>query len=141
MIAWDVVLDGERRRGLPVTLIADPRPAGALIVWGQLAPPLGDGLRKAYRSLLEWNERFPFVKFGISPDGRPTISAELLLATARDEELSTALARVALIADLLFDETRVWMSAVRTSTTEPDGERRNRELLAAHPGLAEHLEG
>lgn len=124
-----------------MTLIADPRAEGALIVWGQLAPPLGDGLRKAYRSLLEWNDRFPFVKFAIAPDGRPTISSELQLATARDEDLSVALARVVLVADLLLDETRAWISAGGEASAQPEGGRKNRALLAAHPGLAEHLEG
>lgn len=138
---WDLILDGERRRGLPVTLIADPRPIGALIVWGHLAPPLGDGLRKAYRSLLEWNDRFPFVKFAIAPDGRPTISAELSFASASDEDLSVALARVILVADLLFDETRAWISERGDSSADMEKARRNRALLAAHPGFAELLEG
>lgn len=141
MIAWDLTLDGERRRDLKVTLIADPQPGGALIVWGQLAPPLGDGLRKAYRSLLEWNDRFTFAKFGIAPDGRPTLAVELPLESARDEDLSAALARVALIADRLFDETAAWIWIGGAPPAEPGGERRNRPLLAAHPGLTERLEG
>jgi hypothetical protein len=141
VIAWDLTLDGERRRDLKVTLIADPQPGGALIVWGHLAPPLGDGLRKAYRSLLEWNDRFTFAKFGIAPDGRPTLAVELPLESARDEDLSAALARVALIADRLFDETAAWIWIGGTPPADPDAERRNRPLLAAHPGLADRLEG
>ena len=65
--AWDVALDGRRRRDLRATLILDP--AVGAIVWAHLAPPLGDGLRKAYRSLLRWNDEFPLAKFSVADDG------------------------------------------------------------------------
>ena len=44
---WDLELDGAKRRGLRVSLINDARKGGALLIWAHLAPPLGDGLRKA----------------------------------------------------------------------------------------------
>jgi hypothetical protein len=59
--AWDLELDGRRRFDIPVTLILDP--GLALIVWVHFAPPIGDGLRKSYRTLLRWNDEFPFAKF------------------------------------------------------------------------------
>src|SRR5262245_49235943 len=62
--AWDVAIDGRRRRDLRTTLILDP--AIGAIVWAHLAPPLGDGLRKAYRSLLRWNDEFPLAKFSVA---------------------------------------------------------------------------
>ena len=68
--AWDLTLDGRVRRDLRVTLILDPT-IGA-IVWAHLAPPLLDGLRRSYRTLLRWNDEFPLVKFSIADDGRPT---------------------------------------------------------------------
>jgi hypothetical protein len=49
IFAWDLTLDGRRRRDLRTTVILDP--ALGLICWAHLAPPLGDGLRKAYRTL------------------------------------------------------------------------------------------
>jgi hypothetical protein len=73
--AWDVVLDGRRRRDLRTTLILDP--GLGLIAWAHLAPPLGDGLRKAYRALLRWNDEFPLAKFSIADDGRPILAVEL----------------------------------------------------------------
>ena len=106
---WDLDLDGERRRALKVTLIFEDRPDGVLIAWAHLAPPLGDGLRKAYRQLLEWNERFLFVKFGIAEDGRPVLSFELDAATASRDALREGLARILLIADLLLDEMAPWI--------------------------------
>lgn len=105
--AWDVILDGRRRRGLPLTLILDP--TIGLIVWALLAPPLGDSLRKSYRALLRWNDEYPLAKFSISDDGRPILAVELPLRWLDADEVGLALARVILIADQLFDETRPWL--------------------------------
>src|SRR4051794_30660790 len=105
--AWDMALDGRRRRDLRATLILDP--AVGAIVWAHLAPPLGDGLRKAYRSLLRWNDEFPLAKFSVADDGRPILAVEIPNRWLSADELGLALARVALIADSIFDETRGWL--------------------------------
>lgn len=105
--AWDIVLDGRRRRELRTTLILDP--GLGLIAWAHLAPPIGDGLRKAYRSLLRWNDEFPLAKFSIADDGRPILAVELPTRWLDADELGLALARIAGIADRLFDETRAWL--------------------------------
>ena len=105
--AWDVALDGRRRRDLRATLILDP--AVGAIVWAHLAPPLGDGLRKAYRSLLRWNDEFPLAKFSVADDGRPILAVEIPNRWLGADELGLALARVALIADAIFDETKGWL--------------------------------
>lgn len=104
---WDLALDGRRRLDLRVTLILDP--ATGLIIWLHLAPPLGDGLRKAYRLLLGWNDEFPLAKFSLAEDGRPILSVELPTRWLDADELGLALARVVGIADRLFDETRPWV--------------------------------
>src|SRR5258705_285743 len=72
---WDVALDGRGRRDLRATVILDPG-VGA-IVWAHLAPPLGDGLRKAYRTLLRSNHQFPLAKFSVADDRRPILAVEL----------------------------------------------------------------
>lgn len=105
--AWDLVIDGRRRLDLRVTLILDP--ALGLIVWAHLAPPLGDGLRKAYRTLLRWNDEYPLAKFSLTDDGRPILAVEIPLRWLDADEVGLALARVAGIADQLFDETRSWV--------------------------------
>ena len=107
VMAWDLVLDGRRRRGLAVTLILDP--TVGLIVWALLAPPLGDGLRKTYRTLLRWNDEYPLAKFSVTDDGRPILAVELPLRWLDADEVGLALSRVVLIADQLFDETRPWL--------------------------------
>ena len=138
---WDLELDGNVRRGLRVSLIHDARPGGALMVWAHLAPPLGDGLRSAYRRLLQWNDRFPFVKFAIAEDGRPTMSVELRASDATPEQVHEALARVLLVADALASETADWLWIGGKVPPDPGGVRRNRPLLAGVGDLAERLEG
>ncbi|MBA3877049.1 MAG: hypothetical protein C0498_08960 [Anaerolinea sp.] len=105
--AWDVVLDGHRRRDLRTTLILDP--GLGLIAWAHLAPPIGDGLRRAYRSLLRWNDEFPLAKFSIADDDRPILAVEVPARWLDADELGLALARVVGIADRLFEETRAWL--------------------------------
>jgi hypothetical protein len=107
VVAWDVALDGRRRRDLRATVILDP--TVGVIVWAHLAPPLGDGLRKAYRTLLRWNDEFPLAKFSVADDGRPILAVEVPQRWLDADELGLALARVAVIADAVFDETRGWL--------------------------------
>jgi hypothetical protein len=105
--AWDLTLDGRVRRDLRTTVILDP--AIGAIVWAHLAPPIGDGLRKAYRTLLRWNEDFPLAKFSVAEDGRPILAVEIPMRWLDADELGLALARVAGIADRVFDESREWL--------------------------------
>jgi hypothetical protein len=138
---WDLELDGERRRGLRLSLIHDARPGGVLVVWAHLAPPLGDGLRKAYRRLLEWNDTYLFAKFGIAEDGRPVLSIELRADQATERDLIEALVRAVLIADRLLDETAAWIWIGGRIPADDGSPRRNTPLLRAMPDLADRLEG
>lgn len=139
--AWDVVIDGRRRRDLQTTLILDP--GLGLIVWGHLAPPLGDGLRKTYRALLRWNDEFPLAKFSITDDGRPILAVEIPNRWLDADELGLALARIAGIADRLFDETRAWVwIGGRVPDGYGDGPARTAALLDRFgPRLPELYEG
>jgi hypothetical protein len=126
--AWDLVLDGRRRLDLRVTLILDP--SLGLIVWTHLAPPLGDGLRKAYQALLRWNDEYPLAKFALTGDGRPILSVEIPTRWLNADELGLALARVVGIADRLFDETRGWVwIGGRIPAGYESRDRRNGALL------------
>lgn len=133
VVAWDVTLDGRTRRDLRTTVILDP--AIGVIVWAHLAPPLLDGLRKAYRTLLRWNDEFPLVKFSTAEDGRPIAAVEIPARWLDVDELGLALARVAGVADRLFEETRGWLWI---GGRVPDGyaarPTRNDELLARYAG-------
>ncbi len=105
--AWDLELDGRVRFDIRTTLILDP--ALGLISWVHFAPPIGDGLRKAYRTLLRWNDEYPFVKFSIAEDGRPTLSTEIALRFLGPDELGLALARSLAICDALLEESAGWL--------------------------------
>lgn len=105
--SWDIVLDGRRRRDLRTTLILDP--GLGLIVWAHLAPPIGDAMRRTYRALLRWNDEFPLAKFSVADDGRPILAVEIPARWLDADELGLALARVAGIADRVFEETRAWV--------------------------------
>jgi hypothetical protein len=107
VVAWDVTVDGRRRLDLRVTVIFDPS-LGA-ILWAHLAPPIGDGLRKAYRTLLRWNDEFPLAKFSVADDGRPILAVEIPDRWLSSDELGLALARMSAIADRIFDDTRGWL--------------------------------
>jgi hypothetical protein len=140
IVAWDLVLDGRRRRDLRVTLIWDP--AMGAITWAHLAPPLLDGLRKAYRTLLRWNDEFPLVKFSIADDGRPTAAVEIPVRWLDAEELGLGLARVAGVADRLFEETRGWLwIGGRVPDGYADRPVRNEALLARYEGRLGELVG
>jgi hypothetical protein len=105
--AWDLALDGRVRRDLRATVILDPELG--CIVWAHLAPPLGDGLRKAYRKLLDWNDEYPLAKFSVATDGRPILAVEIPGRWLDADELGLALARVTGIADRVFEDTRGWL--------------------------------
>jgi hypothetical protein len=105
--SWDLRLDGRRRFDLRVTVILDP--ATAALVWLHLAPPIGDSFRISYRRLLRWNDEFPFVKFGLTEDDRPVLTAEIPVERLDRDELGLAVARVLAISDLLLEETAPWV--------------------------------
>src|SRR5512141_90653 len=129
--AWDVVLDGRRRRDLRVTVILDPS-LGA-IVWAHLAPPIGDAMRKTLRTLLRWNDEFPFAKFSFADDLRPILAVEIPARWLDADELGLALARISAIADRVFQETRPWVwIGGRVPPGYGEGPGRTEALLARY---------
>ncbi len=128
--AWDVELDGRQRFDIRITLILDP--ALGLISWVHFAPPIGDGLRKAYRTLLRWNDEFPFVKFSLAEDGRPTLSSEIAIRFLDADELGLALARSVAICDALLPEAAGWLWIGGRIPDQSARRRRNGELLARY---------
>jgi hypothetical protein len=137
VVSWDLLCDGRKRRAIPITLIVAPG-IGAL-VWIPLAPPLRDEFRKSYRRLLRWNEEYPFVKFGVTEDERPVLSAEVPLSELDQDRLGEALARCIAVCDVLFEESARWLpgdrpTSGRSASAAPLLERyadRLAELLAA----------
>jgi len=112
--SWDVSLDGRLRAAIPITLILDP--AFALLCWVHYAPPINESFRVSYRMLLRWNDELPFVKFAVSDDERPVLTAELPVATLDRDVIGTTLARLVAVCDLLLIDSARWL--------EPPGARK-----------------
>jgi hypothetical protein len=105
--AWDLLLDGSARFDLRITIILSP--GLGLIAWLPYAPPVADGYRKTYQQLLQWNDELPFVKFGLDPDQRLTLSVEIPTAAVGREPLGLAIARILAVCDHLLDASAHWL--------------------------------
>lgn len=139
VVAWDLSLDGRRRFDVRVTLILDP--ALGLISWVHFAPPIGDAFRKSYHKLLRWNDEFPFVKFALAEDGRPTLSTEIPARHLDLDELGLALARSLGICDTLLEESAGWLWIGGRIPPRADRVGRNEALLARYAAQVPELLG
>jgi hypothetical protein len=115
--SWDLSLDGRRRRGVRLTLILEPDLV--LVAWLHYAPALSDGFRRSYRQFLRWNDELPFVKFALSADERPMLTAELAAETLDRDRLGLTLARLLAVCDLLLDESAGWLRRGGRARPEP----------------------
>ena len=102
-VSRDIVLDGERRFDLRVT-IAWAAGMG-LHLWGYYGPDAMELPRRTLLRLLSANAEYPFVKFAVTEEDRPMLIAELPPDAVGRDELGRALARMAVIADRLLEET------------------------------------
>jgi hypothetical protein len=128
--SWDLLLDGVRRQDIRVTLILDP--ALALLCWVHYAPPISDSFRVSYRKLLRWNDELPFVKFAVSADERPVLTAELPVGSLDRDVLGVALARLVTVCDLLLDESLRWLYPGARVAPTPGRASRHGALLARY---------
>ena len=128
--SWDLLLDGVRRHDIRVTLILDP--SLALLCWVHYAPPITDSFRVSYRKFLRWNDELPFVKFAVSADERPVLTAELPVASLDRDALGIALARLVTVCDLLLDDSVKWLFAGAKVAPVPQRALRNEALLARY---------
>ena len=129
-ISRDLLLDGDRRFDLPVT-VAWVAGVG-LSAWAHYGD---DGLevpKRIYARMLRANFDYPFVKFGLTDDDRPMLMAELPNAGLDRDALALTLVRLMVVADRLLDETA---AAIADRGILPDWSgrtSRNRALLEAH---------
>jgi hypothetical protein len=105
--SWDLRLDGRRRPAIRLTLILDP--SSAMVLWVHFAPPLNDSFRVSYRQFLRWNDELPFVKFALSEDDRPMLTAELEVGRLDEETLGLTICRLLAVCDLTLDRSVVWL--------------------------------
>jgi hypothetical protein len=105
--SWDLLLDGDRRRDVRITLILAP--GVGLLAWAHYAPPLNDSFRKSYRQLLHWNDELLFAKFALAEEERIVLVTELPARSLDRDGLATALCRLLLICDALLDASAHWV--------------------------------
>jgi hypothetical protein len=102
------------------------------------APPINDSFRVSYRKLLRWNDELPFVKFAVSLDERPVLTAELPVEHLDEDALGRTLARLITICDLLLDDSLPWLHPGAKRAPVPVRPSRHEALLARYAGdLAE----
>jgi hypothetical protein len=126
-ISRDVIIDGERRFDLRVT-VAWAAGMG-LHLWGYYGLDAMEIPRRTLLRLLAANAELPFVKFAVTEEDRPMLITELPPAAVTLDELGRALVRLAVVADRLLMETA---PAVADRGRLPDWSgrtSRNRDLL------------
>ena len=129
-ISRDVVLDGERRFDLRVT-IAWVAGIG-ISLWAYYGLEAMEIPRRVLHRMLRANFDYPFVKFAMTDDDRPMLVTELSASAISRDELARGLVRLTIVADRLLEETA---SAVADRALLPDWNGRvprNPGLLAAH---------
>jgi hypothetical protein len=102
-LSRDVVLDGERRFDLRVT-IAWAEGMG-LHLWGYYGLDAMELPRRTLLRLLGANAEYPFLKFAVTDEDRPMLIPELPAGAVDRDELGRALTRMVLVSDRLLDET------------------------------------
>jgi hypothetical protein len=127
-LSRDVVLDGERRFDLRVT-VAWVAGLG-LSLWAYYGPEAMEIPKRTVLRMLRAGFDYPFVKFAITDDDRPMLMTEIPPAAASRDELGRALARVVVVADRLLEETA---NAVADHGRLPDWEGR----IGRNPRLLE----
>jgi hypothetical protein len=129
-ITRDLVLDGRRRHGLRVT-VAWVDGVGCSL-WAYYGLEAMEIPKRTFLRMLRANFDYPFVKFAMTDDDRPMLMTELPTASLDRDELGRGLARLAIVADRLLEETA---AAVADRGALPDWSGvvgRNRDLLDAY---------
>jgi hypothetical protein len=129
-ISRDVMLDGERRFDLRVT-VAWVAGLG-LSLWAYYGPEAMEIPKRTYLRMLRAGFDYPFVKFAMTDDDRPMLMTEIPPDAVVRDELGRGLARLAIVADRLLEDTAL---AVADHGRLPDWSgrtSRNPALLARY---------
>ncbi len=129
-ISRDVIIDGERRFDMRVT-VAWVAGIG-LSLWAYYGPEAMEIPKRVFGRMLRASFDYPLVKFAMTDDDRPMLMTELPPTAATRDELGRGLARLAIVADRLLEETA---AAVADHARLPDWSgrsSRNPQLLVAY---------
>ena len=126
----DVVVDGDRRHDLRVT-IAWVAGIGCSL-WAYYGLEAMEIPKRTYARMLRANFDYPFVKFAITDDDRPMLMTELPAGALDRDELARGIVRLAVVADRLLEETAKAVADRGILPDWSDREPRNRALLDAY---------
>ena len=126
----DVVVDGDRRLDLRIT-VAWVTGVGCSL-WAYYGLEAMEIPKRTYARMLHANFDYPFVKFAMTDDDRPMLMTELPPAALDRDELGRGIARLAIVADRLLEETANAVADRGLLPDWSDRQPRNRALLAAY---------
>ena len=127
-LSRDLVIDGHRRHDLRVT-VAWVAGVGCS-VWAYYGLEAMEIPKRIYARMLRANFEYPFVKFAMTDDDRPMLMTELPSAALDRDELGRSLARIAIVADRLLEETAAAVADRGELPDWSDQPNRNPALLA-----------
>ena len=126
----DVIVDGDRRLDLRMT-VAWVSGVGCSL-WAYYGLEAMEIPKRTYARMLHANFDYPFVKFALTDDDRPMLMTELPAAAMDRDELGRGIARLAVVADRLMDETAHAVADRGLLPDWSDRQPRNRALLDAY---------
>ena len=129
-LSRDVVLDGERRFDLRVT-VAWVAGVGCGL-WAYYGLEEMEIPKRTFYRMLRANFEYAYVKFALTEDDRPMLLTELPSSAVDRDELGRGLVRLIVVADRLLEETAAAVAdrGVLPATAGRVG--RNPRLLAAY---------
>jgi hypothetical protein len=126
----DVVLDGERRFDLRVT-VAWVDGVG-LSLWAYYGPEAMEVPRRVLLAMLRTNFEQPMVKFAVTDDDRPMLMTEWPTRALDRDELGRGLVRLSVVADRLLEETAHAVADRGVLPDWSDRQSRNSGLTATY---------
>ena len=126
----DVVIDGVRRQDLRVT-VAWVAGVGCSL-WAYYGLEAMEIPKRIYARMLRANFDYPFVKFAMTDDDRPMLMTEWPTSALDRDELGRGLARLAVVADRLLEETAHAVADRGVLPAWSDRVSRNQRLTAVY---------
>ncbi len=129
-ITRDVVLDGERRFDLRVT-VAWVAGVGCAL-WAYYGLEEMEIPKRTFYRMLRANFDYPYVKFALTEDDRPMLLTELPSLAVDRDELGRGLVRLSVVADRLLEETAAAVADRGVLPAWAGREGRNPHLLTSY---------
>ncbi len=129
-VSRDIVVDGERRQDLRMT-VAWVAGVG-LSLWAYYGLEAMEIPKRVFHRMLRANLDYPFVKFAMTDDERPMLVTELPVVAVDRDAVARGIVRLTVVADRLLEETASAVADRGILPTLDDRPNRNPGLLAAY---------